>query len=328
MKKFLALLALLLPAAALAQTSVYQPPVGGAGGLGTVTSVTAGTGFATVPGTPGGAITTTGTIYPHVAINAQTGTTYTVLNADCGKMVTLTNASAIAVTLPQAGAASSFLTGCEIRIMNLGAGNATITPTTSTVNGLATYILQQYQGVVLVSNGTNYLTVGAPPAVAADGLIDPNQLPVATASIVGGVKSGDCVTMNGTGNKFASVSTSCRTVAIPFIIDGGGSVITTGVKGFLEIPFACTITAARVLLDQSGSIVVDIWKDTYANYPPTVADTITASAKPTVSSATKSEDATLTGWTTSVTAGNILGFNVDSITTATRATVSLTCVKT
>ena len=32
----------------------------------------------------------------------------------------------------------------------------------------------------------------------------------------------------------------------------------------------------------SGSIVIDVWKDTYANFPPIVADTITASAKPTL----------------------------------------------
>lgn len=122
----------------------------------------------------------------------------------------------------------------------------------------------------------------------------------------------------------ADYPNSLRDVAIPFVIDGGGSAITTGVKGFIEIPFAGTIVAVRQLADQSGSIVVDIWKDTYANYPPTVADTITASAKPTISSATKSQDTTLTGWTTAVAAGDILGFNVDSASTVTRVTVSLT----
>ena len=118
-----------------------------------------------------------------------------------------------------------------------------------------------------------------------------------------------------------------KIASITFIIDGGGSAITTGVKGFLEIPFACTISRATLLADQSGSIVVDVWKDTYANYPPTVADTITASAKPTISSATKSQDSTLTGWTTSVSAGDILGFNVDSASTVTRVTVALKVTK-
>jgi len=74
----------------------------------------------------------------------------------------------------------------------------------------------------------------------------------------------------------------------------------------------------------SGSIVVDIWKDTYANFPPTVADTITASAKPILSAATKSIDTTLTGWTKSISAGDILRYNVDSVTTCTRVVLSLT----
>ncbi|MDA2917870.1 hypothetical protein MYX64_13700, partial [Nitrospinae bacterium AH_259_B05_G02_I21] len=71
-----------------------------------------------------------------------------------------------------------------------------------------------------------------------------------------------------------------------------------------------------------GSIVVDIWKDTYTNYPPTDADSITASAPVTITSATKSEDSTLTGWTTGITADDIVRYNVDSITTITRVTVS------
>ena len=112
-------------------------------------------------------------------------------------------------------------------------------------------------------------------------------------------------------------------VVINYVIDGGGSALTTGVKGFIEIPFSMTITGVTMMADQSGSAVVDIWKDTYANYPPTVADTITAAAKPTITGATKSQDLTLTGWTTSVAAGDILGFNVDSATTITRLTVAI-----
>jgi hypothetical protein len=79
-----------------------------------------------------------------------------------------------------------------------------------------------------------------------------------------------------------------------------------------------------MLADQSGSAVVNVWKDTYANYPPTVADKITSSAPPTLSSATTSDDTTLTGWTTSITAGDTLRFNLDSITTITRVVLILT----
>lgn len=110
---------------------------------------------------------------------------------------------------------------------------------------------------------------------------------------------------------------------INFIIDGGGSAITTGIKGDVEIPFDCTIESVRLLADQSGSIVVDFWKDTYANFPATDADSITASAVPTISTATKSEDTTLTGWTTALSKGDVLRFNVDSAATVTRVTLAI-----
>lgn len=113
------------------------------------------------------------------------------------------------------------------------------------------------------------------------------------------------------------------TTTLSIVHDGGGSVLSTGIIGDLHVPFACTITGAYAFADQSGSIVVDVWKDTYANYPPTDADSITASAPVTISTATKSADTTLTGWTLSVAAGDILRFNIDSVTTITRLTIAL-----
>jgi hypothetical protein len=126
-------------------------------------------------------------------------------------------------------------------------------------------------------------------------------------------------------DEIAAIETDleARKYSITFIIDGGGSAITTGIKGYIEIPFSCTIEQVTLLADQSGSIVVNIWKDIYANFPPAVGDKITASAPPTIATAEKSQDATLTGWTKSISAGDILAFNVDSCTTITRVTLSL-----
>ena len=117
-------------------------------------------------------------------------------------------------------------------------------------------------------------------------------------------------------------------ITITYIIDGGGSVITTGEKGHLEIPFACTLTSWTLLADQSGSIVIDVWNDTYANFPPTVADTIAGSEKPTLSAAQKNQDLALGTWTTAVSAGDILAFNVDSASTVERITLSIRATKT
>jgi hypothetical protein len=90
-------------------------------------------------------------------VNAQTGTTYTYLTTDFRKLVTHTNAAAIAGTLPQAGA--SFPAGWFMFVQNRGAGALTITPTTSTVDGAATLVLNQNEGAVVVSDGTNYFTL-------------------------------------------------------------------------------------------------------------------------------------------------------------------------
>src|SRR5262252_809237 len=69
--------------------------------------------------------------------NNQTGTTYTIAASDDGLVVTLNNASPVAVTLPQAGTLG-FEIGRKFGVYNRGAGLVTITPTTSTINGGAT----------------------------------------------------------------------------------------------------------------------------------------------------------------------------------------------
>ena len=106
--------------------------------------------------------------------------------------------------------------------------------------------------------------------------------------------------------------------------------ITPGFKSFVQVPYACVINSATLLsMDgTSGSIVVDIWKDTYANFPPTVADTITAAAKPTIVAGVKSTDATLTGWTTTISEGDVLGFNVDSVSGFNSVLLTLKVTKT
>lgn len=89
-------------------------------------------------------------------VNAQTGTTYTVVPADMGKLITFTNAGAVAVTLPQAGT-TGFEAAREFCVLDLGAGSATVTPTTSTVNGAATKVYATGASGCIRSDGTNYL---------------------------------------------------------------------------------------------------------------------------------------------------------------------------
>src|SRR6185312_9760934 len=98
-----------------------------------------------------------GTTKLSITVNAQTGTTYTVSSSDCGKLVTFNNASTISVTLPQA--TGSFTSGFSFYVQNVGAGTVTITPTTSTINGASSLDVTTGQGLMIVSDGTNWQTI-------------------------------------------------------------------------------------------------------------------------------------------------------------------------
>jgi len=116
------------------------------------------------------------------------------------------------------------------------------------------------------------------------------------------------------------------TFDLPFIIDGNGSAIIPGIVGDLIINNDLTILGWTVLANQVGSIVIDIWKDSYTNYPPTVDDSMpgVSGNKPTISSDVKGQALTLTNWSSVLlSAGDTLRFNVDSCTDITRVTVML-----
>lgn len=118
-------------------------------GAGTVTSVATGVCLT------GGPITSSGTIASTWNINAQIGTSYTVSASDSCSLITFNNASAIAVALPQANS-TGFTPPFGFDVQNLGAGLITVTPATSTINGLATLTISQNTGCEITSDGVNY----------------------------------------------------------------------------------------------------------------------------------------------------------------------------
>ncbi len=117
------------------------------------------------------------------------------------------------------------------------------------------------------------------------------------------------------------VSTNVSKGAFRITIDGGGSAISNGEKGYISIPYNGTISKWRLMADQTGSITIDLWKDTYGNFPPTSGDSITGTDTPTLSSEQSAESTALTGWTTSVQAGDVVAFNVSGAATLTRVTL-------
>jgi hypothetical protein len=89
--------------------------------------------------------------------NAQTGTTYSFVAADFTKLVTFSNASPVAVTLPLE-ATVSWPAGTTLRLLNQGAGTVTVAGAVGvTINGTP-LTLAQYKGAALIKTGTDTWT--------------------------------------------------------------------------------------------------------------------------------------------------------------------------
>jgi len=92
-----------------------------------------------------------------MATNQQTGVSYTVTSSDCGKLLSLSNAVNVTVTIPPAGAAG-LASGCWVDIENVGAAPATFTASVSLIDGATGFTLTTNQGLRLLSGGTAYFT--------------------------------------------------------------------------------------------------------------------------------------------------------------------------
>lgn len=144
----------------------YDTFVTGAGTV-TITPTTStinGLATLTLPANSGCKIVSDGTNYQieglysiNPGVNAQTGTSYTVAADDLNKLVTFSNVSAIAATLPQANA-TTFKSGWKFTATNISTGAVTFTPTTSTIDGAATFVLKGDESIDITSDGTNYRT--------------------------------------------------------------------------------------------------------------------------------------------------------------------------
>lgn len=104
-------------------------------------------------------------------------------------------------------------------------------------------------------------------------------------------------------------------------LSSGSTLAVAAGKINLPLPIAGTITAWRLVADQSTTTTVDVWKA--AGSLPSNANTITASAKPALSGASVASSSTLTGWTTSVAAGDVIELEVEANSAATALTLVL-----
>ena len=97
----------------------------------------------------------------NLTLNAQTGTTYTLVAADSGKLVTSSNASAVVITIPP----SIFAAGEQINVQSIGVGltsfaqGAGVTITSTGATATAPILRAQYSACTIVCTASNTFTV-------------------------------------------------------------------------------------------------------------------------------------------------------------------------
>jgi hypothetical protein len=204
---------------------------------------------------------------------------------------------AAVATPPHPGVPSSILTVTQQAGILAGTGITAINSLTGAV---------QTMGVG--TGGTDF-------AIDSTGAAHTFNLPTANATNRGALSNTDWTRFD-----------SFKTQTIGVTVDGSGGTITVGQKGYVQIPYACTITGWRIITNATGTLVFDVDKAA-AGTIPTVS--ITGSAPPTLGAGQQTTfSSTLTGWTTTINANDMLGFTVDSATTVSWAILQLFVTRT
>lgn len=240
------------PSGGIVQASLTASAGGGATALlGTLTSLAAGDYIC------GNSTPILVNCTPGVSPNSQTGTSYTYLTTDRGKVVWQNNGSATAYTLPQAGSAG-FAGNWYSGLFNVGAGLVTITPTTSTINGAATAIVPQNWFAVLHSDNTNYRS----PILPTIGAFPNCTYTITFTSATGAFACGFNPTTPGAiGGTTPGAATFTTLTANTSLVVGGGTAVTKIITGTNTLDFAnqaaigCEVLTITVTGAASGDSV-------------------------------------------------------------------------
>lgn len=225
-------------------------------------------------------------------VNAQTGTTYTPALTDQGDLVTLSNAAAITVTLPQ-DSAVAFPVGTWITFVGIGAGAVTFAAGTgATVNGL-TLTAPQWSVVTAVKRAANTWVVDVATAPAAGGTSGiscaiPTVGNYAASQFISSGPSGKqigiynmpCFIDTGVGYTVDTAYFYCSTAGAAgdtahveiYARDAQGnigSLLTNGATGTASVSaiglVTCTFATACVL--PAGGVFVQVKKDVQTGAP-------------------------------------------------------------
>lgn len=180
-------------------------------------------------------------------------------------------------------------------------------------------------GVLQVSTGTGL--AGGPitssgtilfAAIAANSFWA-NVSTATSTPVVAGFGSGIAISGNNLVNTFNSSIAGIT-------IDGGGVVFTTGGKGYVQIPYNCTISSWAMLGNLTGSATVDIQRCTYTAFPAFFS-MVGAGNLPTLAAAQKNSAAPASWSSITILASDVLQFSVSTVSALTRLNLQLNLVR-
>lgn len=202
-----------------------------------------------------------------------------------------------------------------------GGGTITFNGQTVSLNGSGNVNDSAAAHSVALNEGAGSAISGATIGTAGRMLVDqgPGNDPAFEAM------SGSCtMTSAGVITCTNGPTTNQNIREVTFVFDGGGSALSGTIDRCHVVDFGGTIKQVSIVADQSGSATIDVQTVSYASYTgPSSASTITSSDTPALSSAVKYQDSTLTGWTTSLTAGMVVCGKLTSPSTITWANMTL-----
>jgi hypothetical protein len=119
----------------------------------------------------------------------------------------------------------------------------------------------------------------------------------------------------------ALATTADLTRTINYVIDSGSIAMLSGNKGSVTLDVSGVIESLVILADQQGDLTLDIKKSNYSTFPTFTS--IVGGVYPQMTNSRKVRDDNLTGWDTTLVAGDILTFDVVAVNNINRFLVSL-----
>lgn len=151
------------------------------------------------------------------------------------------------------------------------------------------------------------------PSVAADFGDIPRSL---------ALPAGQSVRRNLANTLFEAYSPTGHTVT--FAVDGSGTVLTTGTKNPIKIPFGGTLQGWVMMCKPSGSVTADVYRAADGAGLPVTSIVGGSGIKPAISSDVENDSTSFTSWTsTTLTAKDNLAINLSGITSATYVQLTL-----